>query len=222
MFVARLVLRRLHLAHRHLAVALVRIDRCFLELVPDAAYANHIGVEVQPLQLGGIVRRHVLRVAGVQSQLEITHAVCHSHVAAVGIDGMTSRRVRHVIDRHLAHQIRSFVDVAGAQVDPAGTHLVDHLLAQSERRLLLCDVDIFDGTKPVLVDRNPLSRLKCRGDVGPPLLVRQGALAANRQRGPDYLGTGYWPVAWLRAWTGSWRTVSRRRRTRSWPHGPWS
>ena len=141
---ARPVLCRLHLAHRHLAIALVGVGGGFLKLVPHAAHANLIDVEVESLQLVRIRGGNILHVAVVERKLEVGQSLAHPHVAAVGENRAAARRIRHVVDRHLAHHVRCFVQMSRAKVELAGADFVDHLLAQSERRLLLRDVTLQD------------------------------------------------------------------------------
>jgi len=142
MLAARLVLRLLHLAHGHLAIALVGVGGGLLKLVPHAAHSNLIDVEVQPLQLVWIRGGNILRIAVVERELEVGQPLAHPHVATVCEDGAAARWILHIVDSHLAHHVRRFVQMSRAKVELSWADFIDHLLAQSERRLLLRDVTL--------------------------------------------------------------------------------
>ena len=111
-----------------------------LELIPDVSDPYHVDVEKQPLELAGRGGRDVLRVAVIQRQLQVLHRRGHAHVAAVGEDGTPPRRITHIIDGHLAHEIGRLIEVSGPEVEFSWNHLIYHLLAEPERRLRLRDV----------------------------------------------------------------------------------
>ena len=72
------VLRRLHLAHRHLAVALVRRRSSSSETGFRRRAPGLVGVEVEALQLVGLRRRNFLHVAVVERKLEVAMVLASS------------------------------------------------------------------------------------------------------------------------------------------------
>ena len=144
-----------HLAHGHLALGLVVVLLRLLEAIAHAAHAHEIRLEIQPRELAQIVARDLLHVAVVQRHLQILLVRRHPHHARVREDRLAALGVIEVVDRDLAHPIRRFVDVARAQEELPGHHLVDHLLAQRERRLLARDVRL-QRAQPVIAAREHL------------------------------------------------------------------
>src|SRR6185312_5533307 len=127
----------LHLAHGHLAIALVLGVGGLLELVRHSLHGHEVDVEKEPLQLGWIQHRHILHRAVVQRKEQIALVLRECHVAAVGVDRSAARCVAQIVDGHVPHEIRRFVQMARAQKQLSRTHFIDDLLAQRERRLLL-------------------------------------------------------------------------------------
>ena len=159
----------LHLADRHLAVALVRIGARGFEALRDAANLNHLLAKERPLETTRIALHKLLRVTVEQLELQIAPVGRQHEQAAVGVDGFAFRPFGQIEHRHAPHLVRARVAAIHAQVELVGQG-VEHLIAQGQRGfgagdILLQNAQLVVGARQdLIVERHHGHRQQKRAD----------------------------------------------------------